>query len=437
MEPSDGRSDHRANAIAKRQVLPPSPEAKLPAISLSHLILKHIVKLRTNDGAAQDHGTDDSSYYIRTTAALFLANVHYLLYACGMIHTHVGHLVKESAFEQANLPGLKQSRQQRNRKVLVDDLTALEHHVQRAVSSAHYSTHADTTIPMALVLGPSPISPRKVYYMEQRIRPRSTSQAQTQQDTLPAHSLLPTFTRSSLCLSLHRFLISHCPTDPMKRGAKVYLFIMQPVEWKCPGWHRRHGINIDLSSLAEAEDENAANVADATNKGNIASRGDTPASLLEEEETSRTPSPAPNAHGTPLRRPLNMRHLSQSGQSQDHPSSPMSTRPLNLRRTSHPHSSSPSCPMSNHSSDPRPPGSRLQMATSSSLKLRPSTANGAGKGTGTSFRLAKASKKKRINVVGFRMDSWGEQRQEEEQEKELQSTPLAWFQCETVISGCV
>lgn len=433
----------------------PPNRTSLSSVSLSHLILKHIKKLTKENGGDCESESDAlaafpaSPYYDRVVAALFLANVHYLLYARGLIHTHLGHLLRENAAAKATAnestatPLLKA--RGKKRAAFIDSLATLEGRVQHLVQSVRDEEGGDesdtVTLPLAVVLGPSPISPRRIHYIEQTVRRRegeaaaSSTPASQQQ---PAHSLLPTFTRSSLSLSLTRFLMTLGENEsdsskPMKRSTKLFVFTLQRADWKAPaGWHRRHGVRLDLSSLRGEEngDDDEEESGDHDKARRPATRNGTPASLLDDEdESSRTPSPAPAPP----------------------PRTPHTPRPVSLLRRNSQPSQQPNQPVdvsSPRQHDSRPVGSRLtnllaSTSTSTSgshrrMVLKPRNANGSENSRLTSgLRTRCASSRRAPPVVGYRIESSGDndERGGGRCPTPPPPSPLAWFQCETVISG--
>ncbi|CAO1621805.1 unnamed protein product [Sympodiomycopsis kandeliae] len=348
----------------------PENTSRLPRLSLSTLLLKHISKL-----ISQDDSISSEEYTIRVTSAIFLANVHYLLYARGMISFPVAQVYRQQPSDKRGL-------------ALMKNLDNLEQHMQRLVSSSH-----TTTVPLVLLLGPSPLSPKQIIYIEQTVPPHPSSD---REDRVCQHSTLPTFIKSSLCLCLNRFLMSNIHTTSASRNEKLFVLTLQPTNWNCVGWNKRMGIKIPLHDIDNEEQEQEEN---------------TPPAMEAESLHSRTPSPFPP--------PPNHTPIVQS------------KRPVLLRQVSNTIDGDPDANVDSCETDTRPPGSRLtSIKTTTSRKstfiLRPHNQ------AQHPVRRIKGSKRK-CTVLGYRINSdTGSSREREEES----TAAMAWFQCETVLSGC-
>lgn len=129
----------------------------------------------------------------------------------------------------------------------------MQRHILSAIQASTRSSVNNSTLPLILVIGSSPLSPKEIYYLDLETPPSSSFSSPTTSHAPPSAKLL-----SNLERQLIRFLISTeeisdvIMAGPVGRGGgkmSLFLFTMRSSTWRGEGWRVRRGLRLNMQGL--------------------------------------------------------------------------------------------------------------------------------------------------------------------------------------------
>ncbi|PWN17824.1 hypothetical protein BCV69DRAFT_315216 [Microstroma glucosiphilum] len=249
----------------------PSPPVQLPSSSLlpqlsfTTSIAKHLASSNANSSSltsvnvlkGEGCSKDGPRIAQEIAAALTTASIKHIAFARGLVSTTFAQLDKERTMEQTNSEG-PQSRSRSTKAIkrdqLLSSVSQVQKHIRSAIHASSEPPFSNSSLPLILVIGSSPLSPKEIYYLDLESPPSSSS------SSAPASSYAPPSAKllSTLERQLIRFLISTeeisdvIMAGPVARGGgkmSLFLFTLRRSSWRAEGWRVRRGLRLNMEGL--------------------------------------------------------------------------------------------------------------------------------------------------------------------------------------------